>query len=47
MRAYGINVTRPTDKQWLTAREEAASMAIWPTKDSIRVHEGFFVVRLS
>lgn len=47
MRAYGLNVNKPTEEQSLVANSEAQELEIWPTGGSIRVHDGFYVVRLS
>ncbi|MBP3883318.1 MAG: glucosyltransferase domain-containing protein, partial [Olsenella sp.] len=47
MQAYGFNVTIPNKEQMEAAERESSAMEVWPTGGSIRVHDGYYVVRLS
>ena len=47
MAAYGFPVTLPTEEQQKQANEAAQDMTVWPEEGSIRVYDGYFVVKLS
>ena len=47
MNAMGYSFTAPTQEQYDAAGAEAAQMSVWPDADSVRVHDGTIIVRLS
>ena len=47
MAAYDFPVKRPTEEQQRQATEAAQDMTAWPEEGSIRVYDGYFVVKLS
>ena len=46
MRAYGLSVKKPDNAQVRAAKKEAEKMEVWPSAGSIRVKDGFIIVRL-
>ncbi len=46
MRAYGFDVTDPTEEQTEYAYSIADQLALYPSQDSIRIEEGLIIVRL-
>ncbi len=47
MRAYGMNVEKPTDEQIKYAKEVAETMESWPDSEGIVVEDGLIIVKLS
>ncbi len=46
MQAYGFDVSFPTQEQLEAASAEYESLEAWPHAGAIKVHDGFYVVRL-
>ena len=47
MMTLGYNYKYPSDEQFIAAEEYAKTMESWPNTNSVAVHDGMIIVKLS